>query len=194
MTMRAASRLASMPGIRASSSALAVATCAAALAACGGNDEGGPIPREAGNQLIDQLDQIQTLVDEGLCDEAQQTAVAFATGVNELPEEVDGELRDRLVEASGNLESLTTDQCTPATGATGETGEIPPETTEEAPPPEETTEPAPTEEGDEEQPPEDDDGGGPPADTPGNSDPGGGNEGGGNLGGDEGSGGIGSDG
>jgi hypothetical protein len=191
MTMRAASRLASMPGIRASSSALAVVACAAALAACGGDDEGGPIPQEAGDQLIDQLDQIQTLVNDGLCDEAQQTAVSFATGVNELPEEVGGELRDRLVDASGNLESLTTDQCTDAaTGATGETGEVPPETTEEPTTPEETTEPTTTEE--EEPPPEEDDGGGPPADKPGNGDPGGGNEGGGNIGGDEGSGGIGS--
>jgi len=189
MTMRAASRLASMPGIRASSSALAVAACAAALAACGGDDEGGPIPQEAGDQLIDQLDQIQTLVNDGFCDEAQQVAVSFATGVNELPEEVSGELRDRLVDASSNLESLTTDQCTGATGASGETGEVPPETTEE-PTTEETTEPTTTEE--EEPPPDEDDGGGPPADTPGNGDPGGGNEGGGSVGGDEGSGGIGS--
>ncbi len=191
MTMWGASRLASMPGIRASSSALAVVACAAALAACGGDDEGGPIPQEAGDQLIDQLDQIQTLVNDGLCDEAQQAAVSFATGVNELPEEVGGELRNRLVDASSNLESLTTDQCTAATGATGETGEVPPETTEE-PIPEEPVEPAPTEE--EEPPPEEDDGGAPPADTPGNGDPGGGNEGGGAVGGDESNGGIGSDG
>ena len=191
MTMWAASRLASMPGIRASSSALAVVACASALAACGGDDEGGPIPQEAGDQLIGQLDQIETLVSDGDCDEAQQTAAsASRRRVNELPEEVGGELRDRLVEASGNLESLTTDQCTPATGATGETGEVQPETTEEPTTPEETTEPTTTEE--DEPPPEEDDGGGPPADTPGNSDPGGGNEGGGNIGGDEGSGGIGS--
>jgi len=191
MTMRAASRLASMPGIRARSSALAVVACAAALAACGGDDEGGPIPQEAGDQLIDQLDDIETLVQQGDCETAQQVAASFADGVDQLPEEVGGELRNRLVDASTNLESLTTDQCTGATGASGETGEVPPETTEE-PTPEEPAEPAPTEE--EEPPPEEDGGGGPPANTPGNGDPGGGNEGGGNVGGDESSGGIGSDG
>jgi hypothetical protein len=193
MTMRAVSRLASMPGIRASSSALAVAACAVALTACGGDDEGGSIPQDAGEQLINQLDDIETLVQAGDCDTAQQVAASFADGVDQLPDEVGGELRDRLVEASGNLESLTTDQCTPPTGATGETGEVPPETTDEPTTTDETTEPTTTDE-EEEPPPEEDDGGGPPADTPGNSDPGSGNEGGGNIGGNEGSGGIGSDG
>jgi len=186
-------RLGSMPGIRAISSALAVATCAAGLAACGGDDEGGPIPQESGDQLIGQLDQIETLVAQGECDAAQQAALSFAETVNGLPGEVDGELRDGLVQASGNLESLTedTDQCTPATGATGETGEVPPETPEETPteePTEEPTETTPTEE------PTDEDGV-PPEDTPGQGNPGGGNEGGGAIGGDDdSSGGIGSDG
>ena len=199
MTMRAVSRLASMPGTRAISSALAVAACAAMLAACGGDDEGGPIPQEAGDQLIDRLDEIETLVDEGNCSAAQQVAASFAEGVDQLPSEVDGELREQLVRASGNLESLTqdADQCTPPTGTTGETDVVPPETTEETTPPEETTETTTTDE--EEPPPTDDEGegGGPPEDTPGNSDPGGGNEGGGNIGGGTGgdsSGGIGSDG
>ena len=156
MTMRAASRLASMPGIRASSSALAVVACASALAACGGDDEGGPIPQEAGDQLIDQLDDIETLVQQGECDTAQQVAASFADGVDQLPEEVGGELRQQLVDASVNLENLTDDssQCTPATGVTGETGEVPPEATDEPTTTEETTEPTTTEE--EEPPPEED--------------------------------------
>jgi hypothetical protein len=187
-------RLGSMPGIRAISSALAAGACAAALAACGGDDEGGPIPQEEGNQLIGQLDDIESLVEQGACDAAQQVAVEFATGVNNLPEEVGGELRQRLVEASGNLESLTGDQCTPPTGTTGETGELPPETTEEVPlPEEETTEEPTTTDEEEPPPPEEDEGNGPPTDTPGGGDPGGGNQGGGSIGGDEdSSGGIGS--
>jgi hypothetical protein len=184
-------RLASMPGIRAISGALAVAACAATLSACGGDDEGGPIPQEDGELLIGQLDDIQTLVEQGSCAEAQQVALAFAETVNGLPAEVDGELRDGLVQASGNLEALTgnPEQCQ-ETGTTGETGELPPETTEE------TTTPETTEETTTEEPPpdEDDEGGGPPEDTPGQGDPGGDDEGGGSIGGDDSSGGIGSDG
>ena len=199
MTMRAPSRLASMPGIRAISSALAVAACAGTLAACGGDDEGGPIPRDAGDQLLGQLDQIQELVDQGSCSEAREVAASFAEGVDQLPAEVDGELREQLVRASGNLVELTEsgDQCTPPTGTTGETDVVPPETTEEPTTTEDTTETTTTDE-DEEPPPTDEgEGGGPPEDTPGNGDPGGGNEGGGDTGGgsgDDSSGGIGSDG
>jgi hypothetical protein len=202
MTMRGLSRLASMPGTRAISSALAVAACAGTLAACGGDDGGGPIPREAGDQLIGQLDQIETLVDQGNCAEAQEVAASFAEGVDQLPAEVDGELREQLVRASGNLESMTqdTDQCTPPTGTTGETDVVPPETTETTTTTtEDTTETTTT---DEEEPPPTDEGdgegngGGPPEETPGTGDPGSGNEGGGNTGGtgDDSSGGIGSDG
>jgi hypothetical protein len=202
MTMRGPSRLASMPGIRAISSALAVVACAGTLAACGGDDEGGPIPQDAGDQMIGQLDQIEELVDQGNCSEARAVAASFAESVDQLPAEVDGELREGLVRASGNLVDLTenTEQCTPPTGTTGETDVVPPETPEETTTTEETTETTTTDE-DEEPPPTDEDegdgGGGPPEDTPGNSDPGGGNEGGGNTGGgtgDDSSGGIGSDG
>jgi hypothetical protein len=181
MTMRTVSRLASMPGIRAICGALAAAACAGALAACGGDDEGGPIPQEAGNQLIEQLDQVEALVEQRSCDDAQQVAQSFAAGVEQLPAEVDGELRDRLTQASENLVSLTqdSDQCAePPTGPTGETGVTPPETTEETTTDDTTTDETTTT--DEEQPPPDEDqgddeGGGPPEDTPGNGDPGGGN-------------------
>jgi hypothetical protein len=181
--MIAANTLATM-GLRATTSALAVVACTAALAACGGDEEGGPIPEEAGNQLLGQLDQIQTQVQQGLCDEAAATAGAFAEGVDQLPPEVSGELRTRLVEASANLEALTQDseQCQTSTGTSDPAVVEPPETTTTTTDEPTTEEPPP----DEEPPPEEDDQGEnvPP--------PGGGA--GGNEGGDDSSGGIGSDG
>ena len=185
-----------MPGIRATSGALAVVACATVLAACGGEEESGPIPQESGTQLIDQLSQIEDQIGGGDCEAAQQTALAFANSVDQLPQEVDGELRERLVEASANLEALTQDpeQCMP-TGPSGETGALPPES-EETTLPEETTE-TPTTDEDEETPPD----GGPADGGPPSGSPGGGNQGNqGNQGGgpggsgdDDSSGGIGSD-
>jgi hypothetical protein len=181
-----------MPGIRATSCALAVVACALGLAACGGDEEGGPIPQGEGETLIAQLDEIESAVQEGECDTAQDTAIAFANGVSELPAEVSGELRARLVEASANLEELSQTQCeTPATGATGETGTVPPETTTSTT---ETTEPTTTTDTTtDEPPPDEDDGNGPPTEPPGGGNAGG-NSGGGSGDGDDSSGGIGSDG
>jgi hypothetical protein len=182
-------RLGSMPGFRALTSALAAAACAAGLAACGGEDEGGPIPADEGNQLIATLDEIEAEVQAGDCERARELAVVVAENVSTLPID-DAELRDALVTATGNLVELAEDpeQCTPDTGATGETGTLPTEPTTTT-----TTEPTTTTTTEEE--PEDDEGGGPPQDPPGggNGDPGNGN-GNGNTGGDDFSGGIGSDG
>jgi hypothetical protein len=180
-----------MPGIRATSGALAVVACAVGLAACGGDEDDGPIPQDAGDALIAQLDQIESAVEEGACDAAQATALEFAQGVNDLPPEVSGELRERLVEASANLEELSQTQCeVPDTGTTGETGEVP--TTPTTTPT--TTETTTTDTTTEEPPPEPDDSDDEDDRT---VEPGGGNAGGGS--GDEGgsggdSGGIGSDG
>ena len=185
-------RLGSMPGIRATLGALAVVACAAGLAACGGDEEGGPIPQDAGETLIAQLDQIESAVQEGECDAAQTTALDFAQGVNDLPAEVSGELRTRLVEASANLEELSQTQCAaPATGATGETGAVPTTTDTSTT---STTETTTTDTTTEEPPPEPDEG-----DEGGDEQSGGGNAGGGSGAGgsgegDDSSGGIGSDG
>jgi hypothetical protein len=187
-----------MPGIRAISGALAVAACALGLAACGGDEEGGPIPQDSGEMLLGQLDQIETAVEAGACGTAQAAAVSFAEGVNDLPPEVGGELRTRLVEASANLEELSQTQCDepPPTGATGETGEEPTTTT---PPPTTTTETTTTDTTTDEPPPDEgDEGGNEGGEEESTPPPGGGNAGGGSgsgdgSDGDGSSGGIGSD-
>jgi hypothetical protein len=173
------SRLGSMPGIRVT---LAVVACSVGLAACGSEDDAGPIPREQGDSLLAQLDQIEQAAQAGLCEEAQATALSFAQSVNDLPSEVDGELRQALVEASANLEQLSTEQCEPVIGPSGGTGEVPPTTTPTTTA--ETTTDTTTEEPANDHNP----GNGPPQDTPGQGDPGGGSSG------DDSSGGIGSDG
>ena len=194
----AAARLAPMPGIRAILSALVAATCALALAACGADEE-GPIPQDDGELLLTQLEQIEDEVQAMQCDAARDTAAEFAETVDQLPPEVDGPLRQGLVEASANLEELSEDpaQCAPE-GDSGESGVVAPDPTAEEPAP--TTEETPTEE----EPEDDDEGGdgdsgqgnGPPDRPPGggNGNPGGGNEGSGGDGDDGSSGGIGSDG
>ncbi len=161
----------SMPGIRAISSALAVVACAIGVAACGGEDDAGPIPRDEGDQLLAQLDQIESAVERQDCDEAQATALAFADRVDSLPSEVGGELREALVRASVNLESLSSTQCEePEIGPSGETGVTPPPTTDTTT----TSTTDTTTTTDDEPPPDDTPGGGPPDDTPGNGNPGGG--------------------
>jgi hypothetical protein len=179
------SRLGSMPGIRSAWGALAIVACVIGLTACGGGDDTGPIPREQGDLLLAQLDQIESAAQEGLCEDAQATALSFAQGVNDLPPEVEGDLRQALVKASANLEELATEQCDPVSGATGDAG-TEPTTTETTT----TTEPTTTETTTTEEPPSNgNQGNGPPEETPGNGNPSG-NSGGG----DASSGGIGSDG
>lgn len=167
MKARRAARLAPMPGIRAILSALVAATCAIAFVACG-SDEEGAIPKPDGELLLTQLERIDDAVQNGECDAARATAAEFAETVDQLPEEVDGELRQGLVEASANLEQLTQDpeQCAPE-GATGVTGETP---TPPAPTPP-TTPDEPEDDEPEDDEPSDDDGpgrgNGPPAEPPG---------------------------
>jgi hypothetical protein len=189
--MRAVNTLASMKGVRPTASLLAATACAAALIACGGDDENGPIPADQGESLIAQLDHVQEQIEQGDCVGARSTAAGVASAVEQLPEAVGGELRETLVEASSNLQALAADpdNCKPAdTGASGETDTVP---SEEAPTTTTTTTEETTTETTTEEPADDDgEGNGPPPDTPGQGTPGGGNSGGG----DDFSGGIGSDG
>jgi hypothetical protein len=180
-----------MKGVRPTASLLAAAVCTVVLAACGGDGD-GPIPADPGEALIVQLDQVQDRVDQGDCVGAQSAARAVVDQVEQLPEAVDGELRQTLVDASTNLASMTEDpdKCDEVdTGTTGQSDTVP---TEEPPATTTTTEETTTDTTTEEPPPEEDDEDGQPTTEP----PGGGTPGGGTGGdgGDEGSGGIGSDG
>lgn len=108
-----------------------IAVLAVAAIGCGGDDPAGSIPEEPAQALLAQLGQIEASVAAGDCDAAQTEALSFAQAVNDLPAEVDPPVRENLVEAAGNLETLTGNQCEPAqTGATGAAEAVPPPETE----------------------------------------------------------------
>lgn len=117
--------LARVPGIRARFGAMAALACALALAACGGESDERPIPQGDGDAILAQLEEVEAQVDAGECDAAEATAGAVADAIASLPEDVDGELRQTLITASGRLLEQTRDpdQCV-----------VPPEPEPEPPP------------------------------------------------------------
>ena len=147
--MNPLTRLAAMSsGGRVSLLALAAA---AMLAGCGGDDP--TIPADSGDQLLTRLDEVEGAVADGNCEGAQDSADLFLAQVDQLPAEVDDEVK-RLLRAGGErLQQLATEQCEepPPTGASGEEGFQPEEptttpgtttdtttdTTEQEPPPDE---------------------------------------------------------
>ena len=185
--------LAAMPGMRRRTSMLLAAAAVAALAGCGSDEGGGEIPQDQGNALIDQLDQVESDVQEGNCDGASDTASQVVTALGDLPSSAfeDADARTQVLAAGTKLTELVDEQCEPDSGATGETGEL--ETTTSTSTTEPTTTSTTTEEPPEEEettPPddtsEDKPSNGPPATPPGQTQNQGGNA-------STGSGGIGSD-
>jgi uncharacterized membrane protein YgcG len=172
--MRPLSRLAAMlSGGRVTLLAIAAA---ALLAGCGGDDP--TIPADLGEQLQTRLDEVEGAVAEGNCEGAQDSADLFVTQVDQLPAEVDDEVKRLLTAGGERLQELASEQCDEPTpsGTSGEEGFVPP-------PEEETTTPATTSSTtstEQQQPPPDEDG-----------DDGGGGQGGGGQGGGHGGGGQG---
>jgi cobalamin biosynthesis protein CobT len=115
-THRPVSRLAAMPGR--TQITLLACLCAAVLAGCG-SDEEGTIPQDNSAQLIDRLDAVEERVAAGDCESAQQQADAFVAEVNELPAEVDDEVKGGLQDGADRLVELSNDQCEDTTGETG---------------------------------------------------------------------------
>lgn len=171
-----ASRLAAM--LRRARKPLLVVVSAVLLAGCGSDDE-GTIPSGDADNLINLVNAVEEAVAEQNCDFAEDNADEFVAAVNNLPAEVDDEVKEGLREAGNRMTELSRDpaQCEPS-GATGEDGPeessttsttVEPETTTETTTSEEeTTEEPPTEEEPEEEEDPADDGGG-------NTNPGGGN-------------------
>ncbi len=126
-------RLARVRGFRATLGAMAATTCLFVLASCGSEDEEPTIPADQGDQILAHLDQLEERVNDGECTAAEATARSLQQAIQNLPAEVDGELRETLVRASGNLVSQTRDpdECQdaeeeppeePVPGATGAEG------------------------------------------------------------------------
>jgi uncharacterized membrane protein YgcG len=163
---------------------------AALLAGCGGDE--GTIPPENSEDLLARLTEIEEAVPRGDCDGAQASADLFVQQVDQLPADVDDEVK-RLLNAGGvRLQELAADQCEepPPTGASGEEGFQPEEPTTTP----ETTADTTTDTAEQQSPPDDegdDEGGNGNTGNQGGGNSGGGNQGGGNQSGGTGSGGIG---
>ena len=148
---------------------------AATVAGCGSGDD-GTIPGDDSAELLRLLEAIESEVQNGNCELAQQQADQFATQVSQLSEDVDAKVRQGLSDASTRLIELSNDpgQCEEVTGASGEveaelSTTTTTTTTEESstttPDPESTTT-QPEEEEEEEPPLEDEDDGDVPLETP----------------------------
>jgi hypothetical protein len=105
--------------------------CIAALAIAGcGSSDGGTIPPDDANNLLNQLEAVQSDVRAGDCENAQQHAQEFVAGVNALPSDVDHDVASELTKAADNLRGLTEDPRQCASGASGEEGAQTTETTD----------------------------------------------------------------
>lgn len=143
---------------------LALAACLVA-AGCGSDDEGGTgIPRNAANALETQLDSIQNRFEFGgaacndITDGDDPNTTAVQKTIDNLPDDVDQDVRNALEQGFDRLFQLVQEQCKepqtttetetvtepPPTPTVTQTETTPPETTETTPPPTETTEPPPT--------------------------------------------------
>jgi len=109
------------------------------LAGCGSDD--GTIPQSQSSDLLALLDNVQETADTGDCDHASEFAREFANRVDELPSDVDADVREELNKAAANLDQLAGDssQCKPPpeTGASDTGGVL--ETTESTSTVEEST-------------------------------------------------------
>jgi hypothetical protein len=127
---KAITRLAAMPwGVRKTSAAIGAVALAIAVAGCG-SDEDKTIPPGASDQLIAQLQEVESQVSAGRCELAQGEAQNFRSSVDQLPAEVGVETKEELRELANNLVSLASDpdQCATEEGATGGQGVVPEET------------------------------------------------------------------
>jgi len=154
---------------------LALAACLVA-AGCGSDEEGAGIPPDAAAAFQRQLDSIQARFEfgGGACgdigggDEPNTTAVQQT--LDGLPDDVDQDVRDALLQGFDRLFQLVEEQCEQTQTETEtepapapepvptETTETTPPPTETTPPPTETEEPPPVDTETEPAPDEDDDG------------------------------------
>ena len=111
-----------------------------AIAGCGGDNESeGDLPAEDAATLLGQLEEVQANIDVGSCFVAADEADLLIADIQELPSDVDGDLRQALENGAEQLRVLLEDpdQCERPTTTTETTTEE--TTTEETTTEEDTT-------------------------------------------------------
>jgi hypothetical protein len=114
-----------MPGVRRIS--LLALVVAGLAAGCGSDDEA--LPEPTAERMLSQVEGIQEDVEAGNCELVTAQAEQFATEVQNLPGDVEDDVRSGLEQAASRLVDLAREpgQCEePETGATGATGVEPP--------------------------------------------------------------------
>ena len=86
-----------------------------AVASCGGDEEGKPLPSAQVQLLNARLDETQRRLDEGSAgacrDILDDTRPEVGKVIDSLPSDVDADVRDALVESFDRLWSLVEDRC-----------------------------------------------------------------------------------
>lgn len=122
--------------------ALALVGATAGLAACGAGDGAGTIPPQSADAMIEQLDRVQSNVEDGNCSLAAGAVSQLSQQVNLLPIQVGTKTKDELRRLVGNLGELVNDptQCKePDTGPSDETSVATTSSTTTPPPTSTTT-------------------------------------------------------
>lgn len=124
---------------------LAIAA-ALALGGCAIGDDEPTVPEANADALLERLEAVEEDVNTGECADAVDRAEDFKAEVNELPAEVDDELKQALQDGAARLVQLAEDdsECVPTgTGASDDGGVV--ETTDEPSTPEVPSTPTETE-------------------------------------------------
>ncbi len=81
------------------------------LSACRGEDRSNLIPPDSAEQITVSIDRVQTQVDGGLCFEALDSAGRVQKRTENLPQSVDPELSQSLLDGAVSLIQLVRDNC-----------------------------------------------------------------------------------
>ena len=83
-----------------------------AVPACGGDDEGEPIPSSAARQMLDRLEEVERRSDPLRCGDLRQDSLpVLERQVGDLPERVDPDVRDALEDGIRRLGELVDEDC-----------------------------------------------------------------------------------
>jgi hypothetical protein len=124
---------------------LAAAAVCLPVAGCGDDDVGDPISLARARALEQRLDQIQSDIDAGLCDQGATKIAQLRTEVDKLDDEgVGSDVQDAIGDGVDNLGDLARDICQQHEEPVETTPETTPEPTTPEPTTPEPTTPEPT--------------------------------------------------